>query len=138
MERPMVISSTLETLPTHIVTSPLASLHLVRSFCFKSPIIATEPVSNTQVLPGVLVRYTLITRIYFEVANLLIYHVFGVIPLPVTVPLTIEALSLGFGFNPGFLHWSGNWFAIHEVSLLALALLETSGHVKPSTLDAPS
>jgi len=85
------------------------------------------------------VRYTLITRIYFvEVANLLIYHAFGVIPLPVTVPLTIEALSLGFGFNLGFLHWSGNWFAIHEVSLLALALLETSGLVKPSTLDAPS
>ena len=134
----MVISSTLETLPTHIVTSPLASLCLVCSFCFKSPIIVTEPVSNTQVLPGVLVRYTLITRIYFEVASLLIYHAFGVIPLPVTVPLTIEALSLGIGFNLGFLHWSGNWFAIHEVSLLALALLETSGLVKPSTLDAPS
>ena len=133
-----MISSTLETLPTHIVTSPLASLRLVRSFCFKSPIIATEPVSNTQVLPGVLVRYTLITRIYFEVSILLIYHAFGVIPLPVTVPLTIEALSLGFGFNLGFLYWSGNWFAIHEVSLLALALLETSGLVKPSTLDAPS
>ena len=134
----MVISSTLETLPTHIVTSPLASLRLVRSFCFKSPIIATEPVSNTPVLLEVLVRYTLITRVYFEVASLLIYHAFGVIPLPVTVPLTIEALSLGFGFNLGFLHWSGNWFAIHEVSLLALALLETSGLVKPSTLDAPS
>ena len=139
MERAMVISSTLGTLPTHIVTLPLASLRLVCSFCFKSPIIATEPVSNTQVLPGVLVRYTLITRIYFvEVVSLLIYHTFEVIPLQVTVPLTIEALSLGFGFNLGFLHWSGNWFAIHEVSLLALALLETSGLVKPSTLDAPS
>jgi hypothetical protein len=56
----------------------------------------------------------------------------------VTVPLTIEALSLGFGFNLGFLHWSDNWFAIHEASLLALALLETSSLVKPSTLDAPS
>ena len=89
-------------------------------------------------LPGVLVRYTLITRIYFEVASLLIYHAFGVIPLPMTVPLTIEAFSLGFGFNLGFLQWSGNWFAIHEVSLLALALLETSGLVKPSTIDAPS
>ena len=44
----MVILSTLETLPTHIVTSPLASLRLVRSFCFKSPITATEPVSNTE------------------------------------------------------------------------------------------
>ena len=46
-----------------------------------------------------------------------------------TVPLTIEALSLGFRFNLGFLHWSGNWLAIHEVSLLALVLLETSGLV---------
>ena len=101
----MVIVSTLELFPTHIVTSPLAILRLVRSFCFKSPIIVTEPVSNTQELPGVLVRYTLITRIYFvEVASLLIYHEFGVIPLPVTVPLIREALSLGFGFNLGFLH----------------------------------
>jgi hypothetical protein len=135
----MVITSTLETLPTLIVTSPLASLRSVRSFCFKSPIIATEPVSNTHALLGVLVRYTSTTHTYFvEVASLLIYHVFGVVPLPVTVPLTIEALSLGFGFNLGFLHWSGNWFVIHEVSLLALALHETSGLVKPSTLDAPS
>ena len=55
-----------------------------------------------------------------------------------TIPLIAEALSLGFGFNLGSLHWSVNWFAIHEVSLLALALLETSGLVKPSTLDAPS
>ena len=54
------------------------------------------------------------------------------------VPLITKALSLGFGFNLGFLHLIGNWFAIHEVSLLALALLETSGLVKPSTLDAPS
>ena len=84
-------------------------------------------------------RYTLITHIYFvEVASLLIYHAFRVIPLPVTVPLTIEVFSLGFGFNLGFLHWSGNWFSIHEVSLLALALRETSSLVKPSTLDAPS
>ena len=57
-------------------------------------------------------RYTLITRIYFEVASLLIYHAFGVIPLPVTVPLTIEALSLGFGFNLGILHWSSKRLAV--------------------------
>ena len=54
------------------------------------------------------------------------------------IVLITEALSLGFGFNLGFLYWSSNWFAIHEVSLLALALLETSGLIKPSTLDAPS
>ena len=54
------------------------------------------------------------------------------------VPLITEALSLRFGFNLGFLYWSGNWFAINEVSLLALAFLETSGLIKPSTLHAPS
>ena len=68
------------------------------------------------------IKYT-----FVDVASLLIYQVFGVVPLPVTISLIIEALSLGFGFNLGFLHWSSNWLAIHEVSLLALALLETSG-----------
>src|SRR3990170_3450327 len=70
------------------------------------------------------IKYT-----FVEVASFLIYQVFGAVPLPVTVPLTTEALSLGFGFNLGFLHWSGNWLAIHEDSLLALALLKTSGLV---------
>ena len=56
----MVITSTLETLPTRIVTLPLASLRLFRSFCFELPILATEPVSNTHVLLGVLVKYTFI------------------------------------------------------------------------------
>jgi len=47
------------------------------------------------------VRYTLITRINFvEFASLLIYHAFGVVPLPVTVPLTIEALSLEVWVQP--------------------------------------
>src|SRR3990170_1545415 len=47
----------------HINTSPLASLRLFRSFCFELPTLATKPVSNTQVLLGVVVRYTSITRI---------------------------------------------------------------------------
>jgi hypothetical protein len=51
----------------------------------------------------------------------------GVIPFSVTIPLAIEALSLGFGFSLGFLHRSGNWLAILEVSLLSLAHIETSG-----------
>ena len=68
------------------------------------------------------IKYT-----FVDVAILLIYQVFGVVPLSVVIPLRIEALSLGFGFNLGFLHWSGNCFAILEVLLLALARLETSG-----------
>ena len=79
------------------------------------------------------IKYTLVHS-----AILLIHQIFRVFSFPVTSLLAVEALSLGFGFNLGFLHWSGNWFAIHEVSLLALALLETCGLVKPSTLDAPS
>ena len=77
-------------------------------------------------------RYILITRIYFEVASLLIYHAFGVIPLPVTVPLTIEALSLRLRSRLGFLHLSSNLLAVlFEVPLLLpfALLLETGGIV---------
>ena len=44
-----------------------------------------------------------------------------------TVPLIIEALSLGFGSTLGFFTRAANDLLFHEVSLLALALLETSG-----------
>ena len=125
MERAMVISSTLETLPTHIVTSPLASLRLVRSFCFKSPIIATEPVSNTHVLPGVLVRYTLITRIYFvEVASLLIYQVSRVILLQWLFPLLQKHLVSGLGSTLGFFTRAAADLPFHEASLLPLPSLK--------------
>ena len=68
-------------------------------------------------------RYTLITRMYFvEVASLLIYHAFGVIPLPVTVPL-IEALCLRLRTRLGLLHLSSNLLAVLlEVPLLPFAL----------------
>ena len=38
----------LESLPTHIVTSPLTSLCSFCNSCFKLLILATEPVSNTE------------------------------------------------------------------------------------------
>ena len=44
-----------------------------------------------------------------------------------SVPLITEALSLGFGFNLGFSLEQQLFLPFHEVSLLALALLETSG-----------
>ena len=44
-----------------------------------------------------------------------------------TVPLITEALSLAFGFNLGFFTRAATDLPFHEVSLLALALLETSG-----------
>src|SRR6266511_5527923 len=54
----MVIVSTLELPPTHIVTSSLTSLC---SFCnsrFELLILATKPVSNTQGFLRTLVKYT--------------------------------------------------------------------------------
>src|SRR3954469_23653156 len=56
-------TSTLEPFPTRIVTSSFASVRLIRSPCFELQILATEPVSNTQVLLRALVRYTSITCI---------------------------------------------------------------------------
>ena len=44
-----------------------------------------------------------------------------------TVPLITQALSLRFGFNLGFFTRAATVLPFHEVSLLALALLETSG-----------
>ena len=44
-----------------------------------------------------------------------------------TVPLIIEALSLGFGSTLGFFTRATTDLPSHEVSLLSLALLETSG-----------
>ena len=43
------------------------------------------------------------------------------------VPFITEALSLVFGFNLGFSLEQQLILPFHEVSLLALALLETSG-----------
>ena len=43
----MVILSTLELLPTQIVTSPLTSICSSSNSYFELQILATEPVSNT-------------------------------------------------------------------------------------------
>jgi hypothetical protein len=53
---------------------------------------------------------------------------FEEVPLLVTFPFAMGALSLGFGSGFGFLRGSNNCFAILlEVPLLSLALLKTSG-----------
>ena len=44
-----------------------------------------------------------------------------------TVPLITKALSLGFGSTLGFFAGAATDLSFHEVSLLSLALLETSG-----------
>ena len=69
------------------------------------------------------IKYT-----FVDVASLLICQALRVVPLLVTIPLVIEALSLKFGSSLGFLHGSGNCLAILlEVPFISLALLENGG-----------
>ena len=72
------------------------------------------------------IKYT-----FVHFAILLIRQVFGVVPLSVTIPFTVEALSFRLMSRFGLLHGSGNLLAILlEVPFLSLALLlETSGLV---------
>ena len=72
------------------------------------------------------IKYT-----FVHIAILLIRQVFGVVPLPVTIPFAVEVLSFRLRYSFGLLHRSGNSIAIVlEVPFLSLALLlETSGFV---------
>ena len=67
----------------------------------------------------------------FHFAILLIRQVFGVVSLPVTIPFAVEALGFKLRSSFGFLHESGNLFAILlEVPFLSLfPFLETTGLV---------
>ena len=62
---------------------------------------------------------------------ILLRQILGVVPLQVTSPFAVEALSFKLGSNFGFLPGSENLLAILlEIPLLSLALfLETSGLV---------
>ena len=73
--------------------------------------------------------YIKYTFVHFSI--LLIRQVFGVVPLPMTIPFAVEALSFRLNSSFGLLHGSGNLLAILlEVPFLSLALfLETSGLV---------
>src|SRR5215216_861058 len=72
------------------------------------------------------IKYT-----FVHFAILLIRQIFGVVPLPVTNPFAVEALSFRLRSRLGLLHLSSNLLAVLlEVSLLSFALLlETSGPV---------
>ena len=122
-----MLISILEPLPTHIITSPLTSLC---SFCnsrFELLLLATEPVSNTEGfsintskvhINNMYIKYT-----FVHFAILLIRQVFGVVPLPVTIPFAVEALSFKLGSSFGILHGSNNLLVIiFEVPLLPFAL----------------
>ena len=59
----------------------------------------------------------------FHFAILLIRQTLGAVPLPVTSPFAVEALSLRLRSRLGLLHLSGNLLAVLlEVPLLTFAL----------------
>ena len=72
-----------------------------------------------------------ITYTFVHLAILLIRQVFGVVPLLMTIPFVVEALSFRLRSSFGFLHGSDNLLAILlEVPFFPFALfLETSGLV---------
>ena len=72
------------------------------------------------------IKYT-----YVHFAILLIRQLLGVVPLPVTSPFAVEALSLRLRTRLRLLHLSSNLLAVLlEVPLLSLCpFLETSGLV---------
>ena len=131
----MVILSTLESLPTHIITSPLTSLCLFCNSRFVLLLLATwtsikywgVAINTSKVhINNIYIKYT-----FFHFAILLIRQVSRAVPLPVTVSFAVEALSFRLGSSFGLLHGSGNLLAIlPEVPFPSLALLlETSGLV---------
>ena len=64
------------------------------------------------------IKYT-----FVHFAILLLRQVFGAVPLPVTIPFAVEALSFKLGSSFGLLHGSGNLLSILlEVPFLSLAL----------------
>ena len=73
--------------------------------------------------------YIQYTFVHFAI--LLIHQIVGVVPLPVTNPFAVEALSLRLRTRLRLLHLSSNLLVILlEVPFLSLALLlETSGLV---------
>ena len=131
----MVILSTLESLPTHIITSSSTSLCLFCNSRFELLLLATELVSNTEGsaintskvhINNMYIKYT-----FVHFAILLIRQILGAVPLPVTSPFAVEALSLRLRSRLGLFHLSSNLLAVLlEVPLLPLALLlETGGLV---------
>ena len=64
------------------------------------------------------IKYT-----FVHFAILLIRQLFGIVPLPVTIPFAVETLSFRLWSSFGLLHGSGNLLAILlEVPLLPFAL----------------
>ena len=118
----MMIISILEPLPTHIITTPSTSLCLFYNSCFELLIFSNRTsikysgvtINTSKVhINNLYIKYTLV-----HFAILLIHQILGSVPLPVTSPFAVEALSLRLRSRLGLLHGSDNLFAILlEVSL---------------------
>ena len=126
-----LIISSLEKLPTHIVSSPLASLRLFRRFYFELLTLSNRTGiyyhgatrSTSQVHINIMyIQYTSI-----DLASLLIYQVSRVILLQWLFPLLQKHSVLDLGSTLGFFTRAVAEMPFHEVSLCSLALLETSG-----------
>ena len=86
---------------------------------------ATTSISKVHI-NNMYIKYT-----FVHFAILLIHQILGAVPLPVTSPFAVEALSLRLRYRLGLLHLSSNLLAVlFEVPLLSLCpFLETSGLV---------
>ena len=79
---------------------------------------ATTSISKVHIT-NMYIKYT------FHFAILLIRQILGEVPLPVTSPFEVEALSLKLRSRLGFLHLSSNWLAVLlEVPLLPEGVLD--------------
>ena len=126
-----LITSNLETLPTHIVSSPLASLRLFRSFYFELLTLSNRTgiqyPGATRSTSKVHINIMYIQYTSIDLASHLIYQVSRVMLLQWLFPLLQKHLVSGLGSTLGFFTRVAADLPFHEVSLLALALLETSG-----------
>ena len=126
-----LITSTLETLPTHIVISPLARLRLFCSVYFELLTLSNQTgiyyPGATRSTSKVHINIMYIQYTSVDLACLLIYQVSRVVLLQWPFPSLQKHLVSGLGSTLGFFAGAATDLPFHEVSLLTLALLETSG-----------
>ena len=119
-----LITSTLETLPTHIVILPLASLHLFRSFYFELLTLSNRTgiqypgAARSTCKVHIHIMYIQYTSV--DLARLLIYQVFRVVLLQWPFPSLQKHLVSGLGSTLGFFTRAANDLLFHEVYLLPL------------------
>ena len=122
-----MIISILEPLPIHIVTSSLTSFCSLCNSRFELLLFSNwtsikywgVAINTSKVhINNMYIQYT-----FVHFAILLIHQILGVVPLPVTSPFAVEALSLRLRTRLRLLHLSSNLLAVLlEVPLLPFAL----------------